>query len=261
MLSTVVLLASIASSATAYVVNNGTTCYVYPESLTHFGQPVDDTPSILHAFELCGTNGSVILENYTYHVNQVMNTTGLVNCDVELHGEMRWSDNIPYWLGHSYSVTYANLSTAWFFGGENVTFKGFGQGRFYGNGRPTSLKPQEGIETHSSPFDFLRPSVVRRESEQQQPTGSTDRVYDPQRQESVDGRRVLESGAVLALVRVALAERHHVEHLHELDEQQPVVHRQHGRHGHVELKGYFLLQLDGRRVRTHSPTPHFDRAH
>jgi galacturan 1,4-alpha-galacturonidase len=127
-------LAGLVSSAAAYIVNNGTSCYVYPESTTHFGQPVDDTPSILKAFELCGVNGSVILINNTFHVNQVMNTTSLVNCDVELHGEMIWSDNIPYWLGHSYSVTYANLSTAWFFGGENVTFKGFGQGRFNGNG-------------------------------------------------------------------------------------------------------------------------------
>lgn len=134
MVAKLLLLASIASGVTAYVVNNGTSCYVYPESLTHFGQPVDDTPSILQAFELCGTNGSVILTNNTFHVNQVMNTTSLVNCDVELHGEMIWSDNIPYWLGHSYSVTYANLSTAWFFGGENVTFKGFGRGRFNGNG-------------------------------------------------------------------------------------------------------------------------------
>ncbi|KIW77231.1 hypothetical protein Z517_09677 [Fonsecaea pedrosoi CBS 271.37] len=124
-----------ASTAVGYVVNNGTACYVYPESLTHFGEPVDDTPSILQAFELCGTNGSVILTENTFHINQVMNTTGLVNCDVELHGEMIWSDNIPYWLGHSYSVVYANLSTAWFFGGENVTFKGFGKGRFNGNGQ------------------------------------------------------------------------------------------------------------------------------
>ena len=139
MLSTLLLLASIVCSTTAYVVNNKTTCYVYPESLTHFGDPVDDAPSILKAFELCGTNGTVILQNYTYHIDQVMNTTGLVNCDVELHGEMIWSDNIPYWLGHSYSVTYANLSTAWFFGGENVTFKGFGKGLFNGNGRASPI--------------------------------------------------------------------------------------------------------------------------
>lgn len=154
-------LSSIVSSVTAYVVNNGSTCYVYPESLTHFGQPVDDTPSILQAFELCGTNGSVILTNNTFHVNQVMNTTGLTNCDVELHGEMVWSDNIPYWLGHSYSVTYANLSTAWFFGGENVTFRGFGSGRFDGNGDLPSIPgSRHGLRL----IMINRPSMVRRKS-------------------------------------------------------------------------------------------------
>ena len=133
--------APVISLAAAYVVNNGTSCYLYPESLTHFGQPVDDTSSILRAFELCGTNGSVIFTNNTFRVDQVMNTTGLKNCDVELHGEMVWSDNIPYWLSHSFSVVYANLSTAWFFGGENVTFKGFGRGRFNGNGIVSQWQP------------------------------------------------------------------------------------------------------------------------
>ncbi len=129
------LLSAIASTALAYVVNNGTECYVYPESLTHGGQPVDDTPSILQAFELCGINGSIILTDNTFHINQVMNTTNLLNCDVSLYGEMIWSTNVPYWLSHSFSVEYANLSTAWFFGGTNVTFRGYGKGRFDGNGK------------------------------------------------------------------------------------------------------------------------------
>lgn len=118
----------------AFVVNEGTTCTIYPESLTHMGMPVDDTSSILKAFELCGTNGTVIFTDNTFYVNQIMNTTGLLNCDVELYGELVWSTNVPYWLSHSFSVTYANLSTAWFFGGTNVTFQGFGQGRLFGNG-------------------------------------------------------------------------------------------------------------------------------
>jgi galacturan 1,4-alpha-galacturonidase len=97
------------ASAAAYVVNNGTECYVFPESTTHGGQPVDDTPSILQAFDLCGINGSVILSNETFHVNQVMNTTNLLNCDVSIYGELIWSTNIPYWLSHSYPVVFQNL--------------------------------------------------------------------------------------------------------------------------------------------------------
>lgn len=157
--SSLLLLLGAASTAVGYVVNNGTSCYVYPESLTHFGQPVDDTPSILRAFELCGTNGSVILTDNTFHIDQVMNTTNLLNCDVELHGEMVWSTNVPYWLSHSYSVVYANLSTAWLFGGTNVTFRGFGKGRFNGNGIYIPFS----IERASKSFKLIvnRPGVVR----------------------------------------------------------------------------------------------------
>ncbi|KAL1961508.1 hypothetical protein VTN77DRAFT_1649 [Rasamsonia byssochlamydoides] len=123
------------ASAAAYVVNNGTECYVFPESLTHGGQPADDSPSILKAFELCGINGSVILPNEKFYINQVMNTTNLLNCDVSIYGELIWSTNIPYWLSHSYPVTFQNLSAAWLFGGTNVTLRGYGQGRFFGNGQ------------------------------------------------------------------------------------------------------------------------------
>ena len=117
-----------------YVVNNGTSCYLYPESLTHFGQPVDDTPSILQAFELCGTNGSVIFTNYTFNVAQVMNTTNLLNCNVSLQGELRYSANVPYWLSHSFNVELQNQSTAWLFGGTNISFNGTG-GWINGNGQ------------------------------------------------------------------------------------------------------------------------------
>lgn len=119
----------------SYVVNNGTSCFLYPESLTHFGQPVDDSPSINQAFELCGINGSVIFTKHQFNVNQVMNTTNLLNCNVELHGEIRFSNNIPYWLSHSYNVLLQNQSTAWLIGGTNVTFRGYGRGWINGQGQ------------------------------------------------------------------------------------------------------------------------------
>lgn len=125
--------ATLVAVVSSYVVNNGTECYLYPESTTHFGQPVDDTPSVVQAFELCGTNGTVIFTNHTFHMNQVMNTTNLVNCDVEIKGELLWSTNIPYWLSHSINVGLQNQSTAWLFGGTNVTVTGGGS--LNGNGQ------------------------------------------------------------------------------------------------------------------------------
>lgn len=123
------------SSVCSYVVNNGTSCYLYPESLTHFGQPVDDSPSILQAFELCGTNGSVIFTENHFHVNQIMNTSGLSNCDISLAGQLEFSTNVPYWLSHSMNVVLQNQSTAWLIGGENISFRGVGNGFINGNGQ------------------------------------------------------------------------------------------------------------------------------
>ena len=72
------------SAVLGYVVNEGTTCEIYPEALTHNGKPVDDAPSIHQAFDLCGINGTVIFTNHTFNVNSVLNTTNLINCDVSL---------------------------------------------------------------------------------------------------------------------------------------------------------------------------------
>ncbi|KAJ5727291.1 hypothetical protein N7493_005111 [Penicillium malachiteum] len=113
----------------AWVVNYGTTCILYPEALVHNGQPVDDSPSIQQAFEMCGTNGTVIFSDNLFHVNTVLNTTNLLNCDVHLRGELRFSTNIPYWRTHAISVVLQDQVTAWLFGGENVNF--YGEGGFY----------------------------------------------------------------------------------------------------------------------------------
>ncbi|KAJ5741008.1 pectin lyase-like protein [Penicillium malachiteum] len=79
--------------------------------------------------------GKIIFENTTYHVNSVMKTTGLQDCEVDLHGTLLWSENITYWLDHSMPVGYQNQSTVWFIGGDNVKFDGHGYGTLDGNGQ------------------------------------------------------------------------------------------------------------------------------
>jgi hypothetical protein len=48
----------------------------------------DDAPAIRRAFDKCRTNGNVIFENTTYHVNSVLNTTNLFNCQVDIYGTL-----------------------------------------------------------------------------------------------------------------------------------------------------------------------------
>ncbi|KAJ5134245.1 hypothetical protein N7448_000731 [Penicillium atrosanguineum] len=127
---------ALATFTAAYVQQDGSTCTLYPESLNNDGQAIDDAPSIHKAFDLCGHNGQVIFAaNHTFNINTVMNTTNLVNCDVILRGELRWSTDISYWLSHSYSVVFQDQSTAWLFGGENVTFRSEEGGWYNGNGQ------------------------------------------------------------------------------------------------------------------------------
>ncbi|KAK8069180.1 glycoside hydrolase family 28 protein [Apiospora phragmitis] len=103
----------------------------------------DSAPAILEAFERCGHNeaasaqgrGKVVFKNETYHIQSVMNTTGLSNVDVDLQGTLLWDQNIPYWLNHSLPVGYQNQSSAWLFGGENVHWDGHGYGTLDGNGQ------------------------------------------------------------------------------------------------------------------------------
>ncbi|QKX64775.1 uncharacterized protein TRUGW13939_11951 [Talaromyces rugulosus] len=124
-----------AISASAYVVQDGNKCELYPESLNNNGDAVDDSPSILQAFENCGQNGEVIFTNNTFYINSVLNTTNLVNCDVSVRGELQFSTDIDYWRDNVYSVVFQNQSTAWLFGGENVTFRSEEGGWINGNGQ------------------------------------------------------------------------------------------------------------------------------
>ncbi|KAJ5082181.1 hypothetical protein N7532_011224 [Penicillium argentinense] len=81
---------------------------------------------------MCGTNGTVIFSENVFHVNTMLNITNLLNCDVHLRGELRFSTDIPYWRTHAFSVVLQDQVTAWLFGGTNVNF--YGEGGFYNGG-------------------------------------------------------------------------------------------------------------------------------
>jgi hypothetical protein len=49
---------------------------------------VDDAPAIIEAFDKCGHDGKISFLNTTYHINSVMNITGLKNCEIDLKGTL-----------------------------------------------------------------------------------------------------------------------------------------------------------------------------
>lgn len=114
---------------------DGITCTVTPLGSGTGGKDPDDTPQILDAFKKCGKNGRVVLTEGLFHIGQVMKTTDFSNVTIEIHGTLKWSSDIAYWLRSSISVTYAGRSTAWMVGGTDITMLGFGRALFDGNGQ------------------------------------------------------------------------------------------------------------------------------
>jgi hypothetical protein len=56
----------------------------------------DSAPAIMDAFKKCGHNGKVVFLNETYHVNSVMETTGLENVEVDVQGTLLVSQSIHF---------------------------------------------------------------------------------------------------------------------------------------------------------------------
>lgn len=69
------------------VTKSGSICTVHASS-----DGSDDAPAILRAFDLCGKDASVLFDPSTYHIESVMNTTGLHNVFVDLPGTLLVSD-------------------------------------------------------------------------------------------------------------------------------------------------------------------------
>lgn len=65
------------------VIAQRTTCVVQP-----LRNGSDDAPAIIDAFDKCGHGGHVVFLNTTYNVKSVMNTTGLYDCQIDLHGTL-----------------------------------------------------------------------------------------------------------------------------------------------------------------------------
>ncbi|KAI1342002.1 glycoside hydrolase family 28 protein [Xylariaceae sp. FL0016] len=126
-----------ATAARAALTVSGTTCTVTPltSGAGGTGKDPDDTPQILAALKQCGTDGTVVLGEGVFHIGQVMETTGLRNVSIEIHGTLKWSGDVSYWLRSSLPVTYAGRSTAWKVGGTGIRMLGFGKAVFDGNGQ------------------------------------------------------------------------------------------------------------------------------
>ncbi|CCM01521.1 uncharacterized protein FIBRA_03577 [Fibroporia radiculosa] len=122
------LLVSVAHAGT--LTKNGDVCTVSPSD-----DGSDDTPAILSAFAECSQDATIVIDKGTFNIETVMETVGLQNVTVDLRGTLLWSTNITYWRGAGLPLNYLNMTSAWVFGGSDITFNGNGYGTFDGQGQ------------------------------------------------------------------------------------------------------------------------------
>ncbi|KAI1805445.1 glycoside hydrolase family 28 protein [Daldinia bambusicola] len=134
LISFIPALLALANGVSAALNVTGSTCTVTPLPVSGGREP-DDSQQILDAFKQCGKNGKVILAEGLFHIGKVMDLKDLSNVDVEIHGTLRWSSDIQYWLRNSIGVEYAQRSTAWRIGGQDISIRGFGKALFDGQGQ------------------------------------------------------------------------------------------------------------------------------
>lgn len=121
------LSSSALKTANPWLTITGNTCHVRAK-----GAGQDDGPTILEAFSLCNRDSNILLDGY-YVVNTVLNTTGLINVQVQLSGTIQYTPNIAYWSPNSIPLIYQNATTFWLLGGNNIHV--YGGGTIDGNGQ------------------------------------------------------------------------------------------------------------------------------
>ncbi|TFY76560.1 hypothetical protein EWM64_g7452 [Hericium alpestre] len=149
------LLAQLAAAWPGTVHKHGNVCTVIPSV-----DGSDDSQAIVSAFKQCRTDSTVRFENKTYHVDRVMQTTGLRNVTVDLKGTLLWSTDIPYWRNNSVPLGYQNQTVAWIVSGSDINWTGHGYGTFNGNGQPWYELSHGISDVHGRPINLVLRNVT-----------------------------------------------------------------------------------------------------
>ncbi|EJC99707.1 uncharacterized protein FOMMEDRAFT_92812 [Fomitiporia mediterranea MF3/22] len=95
----------------------------------------DDSLAILEVFSRCSYDSTIIFESGTYHIERVMDTTGLKNVRIDMQGYLLWGTDLDYWRNNGIPLGYLNVTTARRFGGSDILWEGQDVGTFDGNGQ------------------------------------------------------------------------------------------------------------------------------
>ncbi|KAI9648536.1 hypothetical protein NHQ30_003171 [Ciborinia camelliae] len=103
-------------------------------TVTSAGNGADDSAAIMSALTECNNGGHVVFsKGVTYSVATAMDWTFLKHIDLDIQGEILFSDNTTYWQANSFPIVFQNATSFFKLGGEDVFM--YGGGSLNGNGQ------------------------------------------------------------------------------------------------------------------------------
>lgn len=94
----------------------------------------DDAPYVLSAIQDCNNGGHVVFEEgITYTIGTALNLTFLQHIDLDIRGNIIFTNDTDYWQANSFKFIFQNATSFWIFGGEDVAI--YGGGFINGNGQ------------------------------------------------------------------------------------------------------------------------------
>ncbi|KAJ8111653.1 hypothetical protein OPT61_g5801 [Boeremia exigua] len=108
---------------------------------------IDDVPSIRQAITACGNGGTIVLPaDKTYMLKSQLDFAGCVNCDIQIEGRIKASDDLTYWNGKRYMIQLNGVK------GANIRSL-TGSGQIDGNG-------QAAWDRFATDTNFKRPTLL-----------------------------------------------------------------------------------------------------
>lgn len=74
---------------------------------------IDDVPAITSAIASCGNGGTILIPSgKTYMIRSILSLTGCTNCDFQIEGTLKVSDDLDYWKGKKAIISVSNVKGA-----------------------------------------------------------------------------------------------------------------------------------------------------
>ncbi|KAH8893117.1 exopolygalacturonase [Thozetella sp. PMI_491] len=119
---------------------------------THGDGVTDDSEYILSTFHACNNGGHVVFSRgQTYTIGTAMDWTFLKHIDIDIQGEILFTNDTTYWQANSFRFIFQNVTSFFKLGGEDVWI--YGGGTLNGNG-------QIWYDTYAADIYTLRPVLV-----------------------------------------------------------------------------------------------------